>query len=163
MPFADPHWVRILRHRLDDFEAMTRRTGVACSLKWRTVSGHFDRTSSPAAYRIIDGAVRRSAAPGRWLELHSNGPELLLYLAIIPDGFAVSAAVVALLAALANARDEGAREGDAAAAPIELIIRRFDECGRYVEQMLLALPPGAATTEAAVAAALKAHAITIHA
>ncbi len=101
---ADGDWIRRLRHRLDDFEATTRRAGMACSLKWRVVRGRFDRESAPEAYRLIDAAVRRSGALGGWVEAHSNGPELLVYLVPMPDGLAVGGKVAALLTELANAR-----------------------------------------------------------
>jgi hypothetical protein len=160
---ADELWIRKLRYRLDDFEATTRRAGLACSLKWRTATaeGRFDLTSSPAAYRIIDVAVRRSGAPGRWMEVHSNGPELLMYLTPVSGGFTVGAEVVALLVELANAREEGIRAGDAACSPLELIVRRFDERGRYVEQVLLTLALGREVDAAEVTNALRTHRIAV--
>lgn len=158
---TDELWIRKFRYRLDDFEATTRREGVACSLKWRTTGGRFDRASSPVAYRTIDATVRRSGAAGRWVEVHSNGPELLVYLGVTPDGFAVGPDVVALLVELARARAEGIRAGDTACDPLELIMRRFDGRGRYVEQVLLALPAGATIDVAGVASALQTHGIAV--
>ncbi len=159
---ADENWVRRLRHRLDDFEATTRRAGVACSFKWRTMGGRFDRGSAPAAYRLIDAAGRHRGAAGRWVEAHSNGPELLVYLAPTPEGFAVGGDVAALLTELANARSEGVRLGDAAAEALELIVRRFDKDGRYVEQTLMSLPASVATLEpSAIADALRIHGIVV--
>lgn len=158
---ADQGWIQRFRYRLEDFEATTRREGVACSLKWRATTGRFDRASSPAAYRIIEAGVRRNGAAGRWVEMHSNGPELLLYLAVTPEGFAVGADVVELLVELARARAAGIRAGDVARDPLELIVRRFDEKRRYVEESLLTLPSGALIDAATVAKALRKHAITV--
>lgn len=157
----DPIWEQKFRYRLMDFEATTRREGLACSLKWRTVQGRFDRGSSPEAYRIIEAAVRRSAAPGRWVEVHSNGPELLVYLGVAKGGFTVGADVAALLVKLAHARAEGIRRGDAARDPLELIVRYFDEGGLYVEQTLLTPPADEAVSEAMVAAALRTRGIAV--
>lgn len=158
---ADGDWIRRLRHRFDDFEATTRRAGVACSLKWRVVRGRFDRESAPEAYRLIETAVRRGGAFGGWLEAHGNGPELLVYLVPTPDGFALGGNVAVLLTELANARSEGVRLGDPAAEALDLIVRRFDRTGRYVEQTLMSLPPPAVTTPTAVAIALRAHGIEV--
>lgn len=149
------------RYRLEDFEATTLKTGVACSLKWRTTTGRFDRRSSPAAYKIIEGCVRRSGAPGRWVEVHSNGPELLVYLTVTPAGFAVGQDVVALLTEMACARAEGIQQGDRATDPLELIVRRFDERGRYVEQSLLSLASRARISTAELAEALRSHSIEV--
>jgi hypothetical protein len=151
---ADPNWVRKFRYRLDDFEASTRRQGVACSFKWRTVRGRFDRGSSPAAYRMIDAFARNSGEGDRWVEVHSNGPELLVYLSPEPTALAIASPHVALLGAMAHARAEGIRQGDTANDPLELIVRRFDERGRYVEGVLLELEPGMDCTVADLRAAL---------
>lgn len=161
LPGADPLWVTKFRYRLEDFEATTCKTGVACSIKWRTIDGRFDRMSSPAAYKLIEACVRRSGAPGRWVEVHSNGPELLIYLTVTPDGFAVGEDVVALLTEMACARAEGIRQGDRADEPLELIVRRFDERGRYVEQVLMGLASGERTTAAAITLALQSHSIAV--
>lgn len=139
---ADPNWVQKFRYRIADFEATTRRGGVVCSFKWRTVCGRFDRGSSPAAYRLIDASVRASGVTNCWVEAHSNGPELLVYLAPEPAGLAIAAAHVVVLVALANARAEGIRQGDTATDPLELIVRRFDEQGEYREGLLMELAPG---------------------
>ncbi len=154
-----------------DFESTTRREGLACSLKWRTVRGRFDRGSAPEAYRLIEASVRRSSTPGRWVEVHSNGPELLVYLGVGPDGFSVGADVVALLVEWAQARAEGIRRGDPASDPLELIVRYFDARGVYVEQTLLAVPadavketvPAGAVTVDTVAGALRTHGIAVRA
>ncbi len=159
----DPLWERRLRYRLMDFEATTRREGRACSLKWRTVRGRFDRVSSPKAYRIIEASVRRRCGAGRWVEVHSNGPELLVYLGERPGGYTLGAEVVGLLAEMAQARTEGARSGDPVEEAIELIVRRFDERGCYVEQVLLSVTPAATTSEPDVVAALGRHGIAVEA
>lgn len=157
----DPGWIQRFRYRLEDFEASTRPAGMACSLKWRTTAGRFDRGSSPAAYRIIESYIRRREAAGRWVEHHSNGPELLVYLAVGPSGFAIAAEATELLVAIADARAEGTRLGDAAGEPMELIVRRFDERGNYLEQTLLTLGAGARTSLHELAAALQRHGITV--
>ncbi len=154
---ADPAWERKLRYRLDDFEATTRRAGLACSLKLRTQSGRFDRQSSPHAYAVIDRLVRESPAVGRWVESHSNGPEVLAYLAERDGRLCVPGAVVDLLVAMANARAEGIGAGDAEVAPLDLVIRFFDAARSYVEQRIVEIASSAPVDAAGLGAAFAAH------
>ena len=132
-------WESDFRKRLDFFEHKQSKTeGIPVSIKIRVASGCFHREHSPNAYEIIDANLRSlDVDESISFEEHESGPELLVYLALGTAGINLTIGVVNLVTAILKARSEGIKKGDHPSAPLELIVRTFNDEGKIVEERVL--------------------------
>lgn len=134
-------WEKDFQRRIDLFEApfLDKGKGVTISIKIRVTSGCFHREHSPYAYRIIDKQlVAYSSQDSNFsFQEHESGPELLVYVALGTVGITFAKSVIDLITAIIKARSEGIKHGDSPDAPIELIVRRFDNNGKIKEEIVL--------------------------
>ena len=136
-------WERDFRHRIGVFEAslLAKGKGATISIKIRVTSGCFHRKCSPNAYQIIDTYLRSYSSQDMQLSFqeHESGPELLVYIALGTAGITLAKSIVDLITAIIKARSEGIKRGDRPDAPIELIVRGFDDSGKIIEEIVLRL------------------------
>lgn len=123
------------------FEAtyLDKLKGSAISVKIRVNSGCFHREHSPYAYQIIDKQLVSCSSQDTNFSFqeHESGPEILVYLALGTTGITLAKSIIDLITAIIKARSEGIKHGDSPDAPIELIVRRFDNKGKLKEETLL--------------------------
>ena len=139
---VDRYWLSQFRERMADFARVPSAGQVSVSIKIRVEAGCFHREHSPEAYRLIDEYIQRQAlAPERLkIEEHESGPEILLFAGVAIGVINFSAAVINLIVAILRARADGIRKGDHPCAPLELIVRRIDSKGQYIEEKVLRIP-----------------------
>jgi len=140
----NPAWLHEFRERMARFGPDTDGAGLPVSIKLRIDSGCFCHNCAPEAHRIIED-YRRRAEPerdGTRIVEHETGPEILAYLALTTAGLALTKSVIDLIVAIVKARADGAKKGDRSGPPFELIIRRFDQDGKYAEEKILRIPHG---------------------
>jgi hypothetical protein len=68
---------------------------------------------------------------------HESGPEILVYVALGTVGITLAKSIIDLITAIIKARSEGIKLGDSPDAPLELIVRRFDNKGKIKEETVL--------------------------
>jgi hypothetical protein len=132
-------WENDFRVRLDHFEQrQSMAGGIPVSIKIRVTNGCFHREHSPKAYEIIDASLH-SLKLDESISFyeHESGPELLVYLALGTAGINLTISVINLITTILKARSEGIKKGDHPSAPLELIVRSFDNKGRLVEEKVL--------------------------
>jgi hypothetical protein len=113
--------------------------GAAISVKIRVYSGCFHREHSPYAYRIIDKQLLTCSSKDENFSFqeHESGPEILVYVALGTVGITLAKSIIDLITAIIKARSEGIKLGDSPDAPLELIVRRFDNKGKIKEETVL--------------------------
>jgi len=138
----DPYWVEEFRQRMAGFSRTAEPGTTPVSIKVRVVSGCFHREHSPEAYRIIDHHLAAADLPAHEVrfEEHESGPEILAAVAATTAGVALTTSLINLVVAVLRARSEGIRKGDRPREPLEVIIRRIDETGKYAEENILRVP-----------------------
>jgi len=109
------------------------------SIKIRPSGGCFHREHSPIAYQIIDEYLYSHQSSDFVFEEHESGPELLVFLAFATAGMSLTANIINLVTAIIKARSEGIHRGDHRDAPLELIVRGFDEYGNLREEINIQL------------------------
>jgi hypothetical protein len=134
-------WEDEFRKRMERFHATSpaKDEGIPVSIKIRPSGGCFHREHSPNAYRIIDEYLRSHPNDDFAFEEHESGPELLVYLAFATAGMSLAANIINLITAVIKARTEGIQRGDQRDAPLELIVRGFDENGKLREERALTI------------------------
>ena len=113
--------------------------GIPISIKIRPSGGCFYREHSPIAYQIIDEYLRSHPSSDFDFEEHESGPELLVYLAFATAGMSLTANIINLVIAIIKARTDGVQRGDQRKAPLELIVRGFDENEKLREERALTI------------------------
>jgi hypothetical protein len=134
-------WEDEFRWRMERFQPAlpARDEGISVSIKIRPSRGCFHREHSPFAYRIIDEYLISQPIDTFSFEEHESGPELLVNLAFATAGISLAANIINLVTAIFKARAEGIRRGDKQNAPLELIVRGFDENGQLREEKMLTI------------------------
>ena len=165
----DPAWESEFRARMRSFESQRppRAGEVSVSLKVRITSGCFHREHSPRAYAHIDRHLASVPAFQRsevaFVE-HESGPELLVNLALDITRANLAKSVIDLIVAIIKARTEGVKSGDRPNDPVEVIVRRVGDGGKFVEETVLRIghndSVNRADIEADINAALKKVAAT---
>lgn len=147
----DPCWEQEFRRRIENFGLSPRRESPTISIKIRPTSGLFYRGESRHAYEVIDDYIRHADLSDTRHEIieHETGPEILAYLLV------GSTAVIELVAAIIKARSEGVRRGDYHREPLELIVRGYDDDGKYFEAKVLQVKPESSVTPKQIETALK--------
>jgi hypothetical protein len=132
-------WEDEFRRRMERFGTSfpIKGDGVPASIKVRVSGGCFHREHSPNAYQIIDEYLRSHPQNDCAFEEHESGPELLVYLAFATAGISLTANIINLVTTIIKARTEGIEHGDHPNAPLELIVRGFDESGKLREERVL--------------------------
>ena len=132
-------WEKSFRERIQRFgHRNMRKTGdIPISIKIRVSSGCFHREHSPHAYQIIDEYIQLNPDKDYQFEEHESGPELLVWASVLAAGITISANIINLVTAIIKSRSEGIKLGDRPDAPLELIIRYFDENGNLREENIL--------------------------
>lgn len=133
-------WERDFRHRIDVFEApLLTKKGTTISIKIRATSGCFHREHSPKAYQIIDTYLHSYSSQDMQFSFqeHESGPELLVYIALGTAGISLAKSIIDLITIVIKARSEGIKQGDCPDAPIELIVRGFDDNGKIKDEVIL--------------------------
>ena len=132
-------WERVIRERLQGFASSYPGAGIPVSIKFRVSSGCFHREHSPRAYAQIDQAIATLGRRVGNLELveHETGPELLVRLGLVTAGLTLATSLIQLVVAILQARSAGVTEGDRPDEPVELIVRRVLEDGRYEETVIV--------------------------
>jgi hypothetical protein len=132
---VDAEWQETFRERMRGFSS--RRPGrpgdAAISIKVRVASGCFHREHSPHAYALIEPRLISLPPDTEYVE-HENGPELLVYLAVVSASLTLAKSVIDLITAIIKARSDGIKKGDRPAEPLELIVRRVDDGHEYREE-----------------------------
>jgi hypothetical protein len=113
--------------------------GESVSIKVRVCGGCFHREHSPAAYGIIDKYLddNEQTLSGVRFEEHESGPELLVWLALGTSAITLAKSVIDLVVAIIKARSDGARSGDRAGDPVELIVRKASTDGKVIEERIV--------------------------
>ncbi|MPM46251.1 hypothetical protein SDC9_92949 [bioreactor metagenome] len=134
-------WEDEFRRRMEKFHPNSSEVdiGVPISIKIRPTGGCFHRQCSPMAYRIIDEYLKSHPSSDYEFVEHESGPELLVYLAFVTAGISFAANIINLVTAIIKARSEGIHRGDHRDAPLELIVRSFDENGKLREEKALTI------------------------
>lgn len=134
-------WEDEFRRRMERFHPNSSEVGVGIpiSIKIRPTGGCFHRQCSPMAYRIIDEYLKSHPSGNYEFMEHESGPELLVYLAFATAGMSLAANIINLVTAIIKARTEGIHRGDHRDAPLELIVRGFDENGTLREENVLTI------------------------
>lgn len=134
-------WEDEFRRRMDRFHTSSPRKDEdrPISIKIRPSGGCFHREHSPIAYRIIDEYLHSHQSSDFVFEEHESGPELLVFLAFATAGMSLTANIINLVTAIIKARSEGIHRGDHRDAPLELIVRGFDENGNLREERVLTI------------------------
>ena len=134
-------WQSEFRSRMRQFELSRapRKGEMSVSLKVRVASGCFHREHSPYAYRLIDEHLTSQVSQRCEFTLveHESGPELLVYAALATAGLTLAKSVIDLVTAIIKARSKGIKEGDRPSDPVEVIVRRVDDGGKFVEESVL--------------------------
>jgi hypothetical protein len=100
---------------------------------------------------------------------HETGPEILVYLAIVVGGLSVvkggldvaksgldaAKSLIDLVTTVFKARSEGIKRGDHHREPLELIVRGYDDDGKYFEENVLQIKPESSVTPKQIETALK--------
>jgi len=133
-------WKDTFKRRMFEFgkEAPEER-GIPFSIKIRVIGGCFHREHSPRAYEIIDkylSALSKSDCYFRFEE-HESGPEILVYLALASGGITLTASIINLIVAVLKARSEGISKGDRPHESLEIIIRRIQKNGEFIEEKIM--------------------------
>lgn len=151
----DPYWEKEFRRRIENFGPSPRRDSQAISIKIKPTSGLFYRGESGHAYEIIDHYVRHADLSDIKHEIieHETGPEILAYLVVLVSG--LSTALIELVTAIIKARSEGIKRGDYHREPLELIVRGYDDDGKYFEEKVLQIKPESRATPKQIESALK--------
>ena len=134
-------WEDEFRRRMDRFHTSSPRKDEdrPISIKIRPSGGCFHREHSPIAYQIIDEYLYSHQSSDFVFEEHESGPELLVFLAFATAGMSLTANIINLVTAIIKARSEGIHRGDHRDAPLELIVRGFDENGNLREERVLTI------------------------
>jgi hypothetical protein len=131
-------WEDVLRHRIDTFEApfLGKENGRTISIKMRITGGCFCRSHAPYAWRIISQELESCRTQiGKFsFEEHETGPELLVYLTFGAAGITLVANIINLITAIIKARSEGIKHGDHPYNSVELIVRGFDDDGKFRQE-----------------------------
>lgn len=139
--------------------APARRTNMRpVSIKIRIASyGCFHREHSKEAYAIIDDYVGRADLSDIQYEIveHESGPEILVYLAFATAGLTVVKSLIELVTAIIKARSEGIKRGDHPSDPLELIVRGYEEDGKFFQETVLRISPESRVTPKQIETALK--------
>lgn len=134
-------WKDTFRKRMFEFgkEAPTGNKMVPFSIKIRVTGGCFHREHSPSAYEIIDGYLSTLSKPDCYFrfEEHESGPEILVYLALATGGITLTASVINLIVTILKARSEGVKKGDRPHESLEIIIRRIQKDGEFIEEKIM--------------------------
>ena len=134
-------WKDTFRRRMLEFgkEAPLGDRGVPYSIKIRVTGGCFHREHSPYAYEIIDNYLSTLSKPDCYFrfEEHESGPEILVYLALATGGITLTANVINLIATILKARSEGFKKGDRPHESLEIIIRRIQKNGEFIEEKIM--------------------------
>jgi hypothetical protein len=149
-------WEDEFNRRMERFHpsSSVEGEGIPISIKIRPSGGCFHREHSPIAYQIIDEYLRSHPSSDFDFEEHESGPELLVYLAFATAGISLTANIINLVIAIIKARTEGIQRGDHRDAPLELIVRGFDENGKLREEKIITIDPWQNTTEDLIERAL---------
>ena len=136
-------WASDLRARIARFESLqTVQAGeLGVSIKVRASFGCFHREHSPHPYGAIDGALAKLDPESdrfRFEECES-GPEILVCVTLTATGIVLAESITDLLVAILAARSEGVRKGDDPSAPLEVVVRRYDDGGRIQEEVALTI------------------------
>ncbi len=152
-------WENEFRHRLDSFGTGIKKKGegLTLSIKTRVTGGCFHRQHSPNAYKIIDEYFRTHQFKEDKIEFveHESGPEVLVYITFGTAVLMLSKSVIDLVVAIIKSRQEGVKRGDGPNAPIELIVRGFDEKGEVKEEKVLKFESWDAVSRSVVEGALQ--------
>jgi hypothetical protein len=134
-------WEDEFRMRMERFHPFSPEEdrGIPISIKIRPTGGCFHREHSPIAYRIIDEYLHSHPSGDFVFEEHESGPELLVYLAFATASMSLAANVINFVTAIIKARKDGVQHGDHRNAPLELIVRGFDEDGKLREERALTI------------------------
>ena len=134
-------WKDTFRKRMFEFgkEAPSGDRGVPFSIKIRVTGGCFHREHSPHAYEIIDNYLSALSKPDCYFrfEEHESGPEILVYLALATGGITLTASIINLIVAILKARSEGVKKGDRPHESLEIIIRRIQRNGEFIEEKIM--------------------------
>jgi hypothetical protein len=149
-------WEDEFRRRLKRFEKTfpTQNGDTPISIKVRVSSGCFHREHSPNAYRLIDEYLASHSHSDFGFEEHESGPELLVYLSFVAAGVSLTTSIINLVTTIIKARTEGIKRGDRKDAPLELIVRGFDEDGTLREETVLRIDAGHDVNEKLIEKAL---------
>lgn len=149
-------WEDEFHRRIERFDTSspTKVDGIPASIKIRPSGGCFHREHSPIAYRIIDEYLHSHPNNDFVFEEHESGPELLVYLTFVTAGMSLTANIINLVTAIIKARMEGIKRGDQRDAPLELIVRGFDENGKLREERVLTIDSWQNVSEGIIEAAL---------
>jgi hypothetical protein len=133
-------WKREFQRRIESYIAKcsSKDNGIVISIKIRVTGGCFHREHSPRAYEIIDNFLESCSEETRVsFQEHESGPELLVILALGTAGITLAKSVIDLITTIFKARADGIKKGDYPAAPLELIVRRYDQKDRVFEEKVL--------------------------
>ncbi len=134
-------WRDTFKRRMFEFgkEAPERERGIPFSIKIRVTGGCFHREHSPHAYEIIDKYLSTLSKTDCYFrfEEHESGPEILVYLALASGGITLTASIINLIAAILKARAEGISKGDRPHESLEIIIRRIQRNGEFIEEKIM--------------------------
>lgn len=149
-------WEDEFSRRMEGFHSSlpNENEGIPVSIKIRPTGGCFHREHSPIAYQIIDEYLHSHPSSDYDFEEHESGPELLVYLALATASMSLAANVINLVTAIIKARKEGVQHGDHRDAPLELIVRGFDENGKLREEKVITIDPWQNITEDLIERAL---------
>jgi hypothetical protein len=134
-------WQKEFQNRMKNFQSMkeSSENDFAVSIKIRVDRGCFHRSCCPNAYKMIDDKLKSmlNNYDEFVFEEHETGPEILVYLTLAAAGVSLASNVIALINTIIKARFEGQKKGDNHRDPIEIIIRRVDKKGEFLEETIL--------------------------
>jgi hypothetical protein len=154
---VDPNWEKEFRRRIEEFEPSPRRDRWPISIKIKPTSGLFYRGESGHAYEIIYDYVQNadlSDVKYKPIE-HETGPEILVVLTVLAAGLGFTKSIVELITAIIKARSEGIKRGDPHREPLELIVRGYEEDGKFFQETVLRISPESSVTPKQIETALK--------
>ncbi|MDZ4403431.1 hypothetical protein [Prosthecobacter sp.] len=156
----DPYWLSEFRQRMSDFSPTDHEDALAVSIKLKVESGCFCKSCCPEGHREMSKYLHwpPEALKGVKVVEHESGPEILTYMSLAGGVFSFAAAVISLIVAIIQARNEGVRRGDKRGHPFKLIVRRLDDKDGFKEDILLEIPPDADVDAEKISACLLSYA-----
>ncbi len=134
-------WRRTFDERMRRFAGRQgpRPGEITISIKVRVVGGCFHREHSPRAYEVIDQYLTEQ--PNVCSEIgfveHESGPELLIWVAAGTAVITLAKGVIDLITAILRSRTGGVRKGDTPREPLEIIVRRTEGGGKFLEEFVM--------------------------
>jgi len=138
-------WRHDFHRRLVNFQN-TRQGGEGLSIKIRIASGCCERRCSPNAWKIIDNYLSenyKKIDDDFEIVEHESGPEILVQLALTTAVISLAKSIIDLIVVIIKAIFNGAKNGDKAKGPVELIVRRVNNKDEFKEEIIFRVNDGA--------------------